>query len=97
MLGQDIPYERLPYLYSDLYDLGLEYNGYAADWDRVVLRGDRVRREFLALRFKDRPVLAAMNVNIWDHGDEIKAVVRGADSIDPDRLADPSVLLADLA
>jgi 3-phenylpropionate/trans-cinnamate dioxygenase ferredoxin reductase component len=97
MLGQDTPYTKLPYFYSDQYDLGMEYHGYAADWDRVVLRGDRSGREFLAFWLKDGAVLAAMNVNIWDAGDDIKALVRGGATVEADRLADPSVPLADLA
>jgi len=95
MLGQHTAYEKLPYFYSDQYDLGMEYNGYAADWDRVVLRGDKAGREFLAFWLKDGRVLAGMNANIWDQGDDIKALIRGAATIDPDRLADPSVPLAD--
>jgi 3-phenylpropionate/trans-cinnamate dioxygenase ferredoxin reductase component len=53
MLGQHTAYEKLPYFYSDQYDLGMEYNGYADDWDRVVVRGDRAEREFLAFWLKD--------------------------------------------
>jgi len=96
MLGQHTAYEKLPYFYSDQYDLGVEYNGYADDWDRVVVRGDRSGPEFLAFWLKDGRVLAGMNANIWDQGDDIKALIRSGASIDPDRLADPSVPLADL-
>jgi len=97
MLGQDTPYAKLPYFYSDQYDLGMEYNGHAADWDRVVLRGDLPGREFLAFWLKDGRVLAGMNANVWDAGDDIKALVRGGGPVDADALADPSVPLADLA
>ncbi|MBE3073833.1 MAG: FAD-dependent oxidoreductase [Actinobacteria bacterium] len=95
MLGQHTAYEKLPYFYSDQYDLGMEYHGYATDWDRVVLRGERAG-EFLAFWLKDGRVLAAMNANVWDQGDHIKALIRSGASVDPDRLADPSVPLADL-
>jgi 3-phenylpropionate/trans-cinnamate dioxygenase ferredoxin reductase subunit len=97
MLGQHTAYEMLPYFYSDQYDLGMEYNGYAYDWDQVVLRGDPATREFLAFWLKDGRVLAGMNANIWDQGDDIKALAGGGTVIDADRLADPSVPLADLA
>ncbi len=96
MLGQHTAYEKLPYFYSDQYDLGMEYNGYADDWDDVVVRGDTAGREFLAFWLKDGRVLAGMNANIWDQGDDIKALIRSGASVDPDRLADPSVPLADL-
>jgi 3-phenylpropionate/trans-cinnamate dioxygenase ferredoxin reductase subunit len=94
--GQGTAYTKLPYFYSDQYDLGMEYNGYAVDWNRVVVRGDTSRREFLAFWLKDGRVLAGMNANIWDQGDDIKALVGGGAIVDADRLADPSVPLADL-
>jgi len=97
MLGQETAFTKLPYFYSDQYDLGMEYNGYAADWDQVVLRGDTAGREFLAFWLKDGRVLAGMNANIWDQGDDIKALIRGGAPVDAGRLADPSVPLADLA
>jgi 3-phenylpropionate/trans-cinnamate dioxygenase ferredoxin reductase subunit len=97
MLDQDAAYTKLPYFYSDQYDLGMEYNGYATDWDRVVLRGDLAGREFLAFWLQGGQVLAGMNANIWDQGEAIKALVRGAATVEPDRLADPPFLLTDLA
>jgi 3-phenylpropionate/trans-cinnamate dioxygenase ferredoxin reductase component len=94
--GHLTEYAKLPYFYSDQYDFGMEYHGYAAEWDRIVVRGDPSRRQFLAFWVKDGAVLAGMNANIWDAGDDIKALVRGGATVDPDRLADPSVPLADL-
>jgi 3-phenylpropionate/trans-cinnamate dioxygenase ferredoxin reductase subunit len=96
MLGQHTAYEKLPYFYSDQYDLGMEYNGYADDWDRVVVRQGTSVLEFVAFWLREGRVLAGMNANIWDQGDDIKALVRSGASVDPDRLADPSVPLADL-
>jgi hypothetical protein len=40
MLGEPVVYDRLPYFFSDQYDVGMEYSGYATSWDQVVLRGD---------------------------------------------------------
>ena len=31
MLGQQVPYEKVPYFFSDQYDVGMEYSGYAPD------------------------------------------------------------------
>jgi 3-phenylpropionate/trans-cinnamate dioxygenase ferredoxin reductase subunit len=96
MLGQDTAYTRLPYFYSDQYDLGMEYNGYATDWDRVVLRGDPAGREFLAFWLRAGRVLAGMNANIWDQGDDIKSLIRSGAVVDAGALADPSTALADV-
>jgi 3-phenylpropionate/trans-cinnamate dioxygenase ferredoxin reductase subunit len=97
MLGQNTAYTKLPYFFSDQYDLGMEYNGYASDWDEVVVRGDPSGREFLAFWLKGGHVLAGMNANIWDQGDDIKALIRSGAIVDAERLEDPSVPLADLA
>ena len=41
-------YDRVPYFFSDQYDVGMEYAGFARTWDRVVFRGDPASREFIA-------------------------------------------------
>jgi len=96
MLGAGTAYSRVPYFYSDQYDFGMEYHGYATEWDRVVFRGDPASREFLAFWVADGRVLAGMNANIWDQSDAIKALVRSGARVDADRLADPSVDLGEL-
>ena len=66
MLGRREPFSRVPYFYSDQYDVGMEYSGHAPEWDEVVFRGDVEAREFIAFWVKDGRVAAGMNVNIWD-------------------------------
>ena len=58
MLGQDVRYDRLPYFFTDQYDLGMEYSGYVAPggYDRGgVPRRPRRRREFIAFWASGRP------------------------------------------
>lgn len=97
MLGKGVPYDRLPYFFSDQYDVGMEYSGHAAGWDRVVFRGDTASREFIAFWLRGDRVLAAMNVNIWDVTETLQALIRGRSAVDADRLADPDVPLGELA
>ena len=97
MLGADQPYDAIPYFFSDQYDIGMEYAGYATEWDEVVFRGDPQEREFIAFWVADGRVLAGMNVNVWDVTDDIQELVRSKARIDRDRLADPDVPLGDLA
>jgi 3-phenylpropionate/trans-cinnamate dioxygenase ferredoxin reductase component len=88
MLGQKAAYDKLPYFYSDQYDFGMEYRGWAPSFDRVVFRGDPTGGEFLAFWLKESTVLAAMNVNVWDQGEAIDALLRSRRPVDPSRLAD---------
>jgi 3-phenylpropionate/trans-cinnamate dioxygenase ferredoxin reductase subunit len=97
MLGQSVPYDRLPYFFSDQYDVGMEYSGLARGCDRVVLRGDPAEREFVAFwMFQDR-VMAGMNVNVWDVIDPIKQLIRHRVAVLDRELADPDVPLDQLA
>jgi 3-phenylpropionate/trans-cinnamate dioxygenase ferredoxin reductase subunit len=98
MRGQDVGYDRVPYFFTDQYDLGMEYTGYAepGSYDQVVFRGDVPGREFIAFWLADGRVLAGMNVNVWDVADDIERLVRSGERIDPARLADPAVPLAEL-
>ncbi|MFF0061648.1 NAD(P)/FAD-dependent oxidoreductase [Streptomyces sp. NPDC005279] len=98
MLGQDVSYDRIPYFFSDQYDLGMEYSGWAppGSYDQVVLRGDVGKRQFIAFWLKDGRVLAGMNVNVWDVTDPIQQLVRSGTPVDPEALGDPSVPLTSL-
>jgi 3-phenylpropionate/trans-cinnamate dioxygenase ferredoxin reductase component len=91
MLGQAEPFERLPYFFSDQYDVGMEYSGFARDWDRVVFRGDPASREFIAFWISEDLVVAGMNVNVWDVNDPIRRLISERVTVDDRRLADPDV------
>ncbi|MCF8610871.1 FAD-dependent oxidoreductase [Gordonia sp. HY285] len=93
MLGGTQVYDRLPYFFTDQYDLGMEYRGYASGENAVVVRGDTATREFLAFWLADGAVGAGMNVNIWDQGDAIAELIASGRTVDVDRLADPNVPL----
>jgi 3-phenylpropionate/trans-cinnamate dioxygenase ferredoxin reductase component len=97
MLGQSVAYERLPYFFSDQYDVGMEYTGFARSWDRVVFRGDPATREFIAFWLVEDRVVAGMNVNVWDVTDPIKQLISRRVAVDDQRLADPDVPLDELA
>jgi 3-phenylpropionate/trans-cinnamate dioxygenase ferredoxin reductase component len=95
MLGREAAYDRLPFLFTDQYDLGMEYAGYAepGDYDRVVFRGDIRKREFLAFWLSGELLLAGMNVNIWDVSEQIQRLISAGEPVDPQRLADQAVPL----
>jgi 3-phenylpropionate/trans-cinnamate dioxygenase ferredoxin reductase subunit len=97
MLGANEPYARTPYFYSDQFDLGMEYRGYAPEWGKVAIRGDVAGREFHAFWVADGRVIAAMNANLWDDGAELLRLVESEQRVDLERLADPTVPLAEAA
>ncbi|WP_026343259.1 NAD(P)/FAD-dependent oxidoreductase [Nocardia sp. BMG111209] len=96
MLGRPAVYDRLPYFFTDQYDLGMEYSGYVAPGQdaSIVIRGDAGRREFVAFWLDSgNRILAGMNVNIWDVTDRIRELIVTGRPADPQRLADPDVEL----
>jgi 3-phenylpropionate/trans-cinnamate dioxygenase ferredoxin reductase subunit len=96
MLGQDATYDRLPYFFTDQYELGMEYTGYADPEDtnlEVVVRGRAAAGEFIAFWMRHGRVLAAMNVNVWEVGDPIRELIRSGERVDATRLADPAIPL----
>ncbi len=98
MLGQKVSYDRLPYFFTDQYDFGMEYVGWAdAANSDLVIRGDLEALQFQAFWLVDEVVEAAMHANQWDEGaDPLKAVVALQRKVDTDKLADPSFPLTDL-
>jgi 3-phenylpropionate/trans-cinnamate dioxygenase ferredoxin reductase subunit len=98
MLGASVAYDRLPYFYTDQYNLGMEYTGHApvCGYDTVVVRGDLAKREFIAFWTAAGRVVAGMNVNVWDVTADIENLIRGRTPVDLARLADPDVTLHDL-
>jgi 3-phenylpropionate/trans-cinnamate dioxygenase ferredoxin reductase subunit len=96
MLGQEVSYAEIPYFFSDQYDTGMEYSGYATDWDAVVFRGDVDAREFIAFWLKDDRVVAGMNLNVWDVSDPIRELIRSRRPVSRRDLADPDLPLSRL-
>jgi len=98
MMGGATAYDHVPYFFSDQYDMGMEYRGYveAGHYDQVVFRGDVSKGEYIAFWLRQDRALAGMNVNIWDQGDAITALVRSGRRVDAALLADPLVSLEDL-
>ncbi|GAA3181725.1 FAD-dependent oxidoreductase [Blastococcus jejuensis] len=97
MLGQAVSYDRVPYFFTDQYDLGMEYSGLGGPDDAVVCRGDVGAREFIAFWLSEGRVVAGMNVNVWDVTDPIQALIRSGAQVPVERLTDPAVPLEDLA
>jgi 3-phenylpropionate/trans-cinnamate dioxygenase ferredoxin reductase subunit len=96
MLGAGAVYDRLPYFFTDQYDLGMEYVGHvgADGYDELVVRGD-LSGAFTAFWVRDARVRAAMHANDWDATEGMRAIVT-AGEVDLRALRDPAVPLGAL-
>jgi len=74
MLGQPVSYDRVPYFFTDQYDLGMEAAGVPepGGYDQVVYRGSRSRWNSSRFWLQEGRVVAGMNVNVWDVNDNIR-------------------------
>jgi len=99
MLGEESPYDVVPYFFSDLADwASLEYVGPAQDWDEEIWRGDKDSGEFLVIYLKDGKVAGALSVErSEDLGEARRLLAEGVDvSGSKDTLADPEAELSKL-
>ena len=75
MLGKPATYDKLPYFFSDQYDAGMEYRGLAIGADAFEIEGDAEAYEFVAYWRREGRTIAAMNVNVWDVGDQLEEAI----------------------
>jgi 3-phenylpropionate/trans-cinnamate dioxygenase ferredoxin reductase subunit len=97
MLGQDVVHDRVPYFFTDQYELGMEYSGLSRPDAPVVCRGNPEEGPFIAFWLgADGRVEAGMNVDVWDVTEPIQALIRSGRPVPADQLADPAVPLEEL-
>jgi 3-phenylpropionate/trans-cinnamate dioxygenase ferredoxin reductase subunit len=95
MLGKSTVHDKIPWFWSDQYDLKLLIVGLSHGYDRCVLRGDPATRSFSACYLRGRELLALDAINSpKDYMAERKLIAERA-VLDPQRLADPAVALKD--
>lgn len=63
MLGRELPFEGVPFFWTQQFDLTLRYVGHAASWDEIVYQGDVSSHDFLAFYVKANRVLAVAGMN----------------------------------
>jgi 3-phenylpropionate/trans-cinnamate dioxygenase ferredoxin reductase subunit len=91
-------WNKPPYFWSDQYDVGLEYRGWADPSSaRLVLREAGADDPWFAFWLDDAGrVAAALHVNGWDDADTVKDLVLRRAAVAPLRLADGAVPLTDV-
>jgi 3-phenylpropionate/trans-cinnamate dioxygenase ferredoxin reductase component len=97
LLGHREAYERLPYFYSDQFELGMEFVGRAAEADEVLIRDEQDSAGFVALWLRRGAVVAGLHGNVWDAKPAIDRLVDSEALIDPVNFRDPSVPVGELA
>jgi len=96
IVGGDTPYTKLPYFWSDQYDVNLEYRGHASGEDRAVWRGDREGLSFSVFYLRDGLVDAVLSMNDSKTNELGGKLIEGRRPVSVLALGDPAVDLAGL-
>ncbi|HEV2217735.1 MAG TPA: FAD-dependent oxidoreductase [Candidatus Dormibacteraeota bacterium] len=94
--GSDIPYAKVPYFWSDQYDVSLEYRGNASGEDQAVWRGDRDGLRFSVFYLRDGVVCAVLSMNDKEGGEAGSRLIESRQKVDQKALGDSKVDLAEL-
>jgi len=97
MLGREEAFDDVPWFWSDQYDADLQYAGFAAEWDEVVVRGSLEERKFAAFYVKDGRVDATVAMSRWRDARAAETLIHERSAVDPALLRDDDVDLRGLA
>ena len=97
MLGLQSVHDKVPWFWSDQYDLKLIIIGVSQGYDTVVMRGDPAAHAFCACYLRDGELIAVDSVNSPKDQMAARKLVAARARPSPDRLADPAVPLKDTA
>jgi 3-phenylpropionate/trans-cinnamate dioxygenase ferredoxin reductase subunit len=90
------PYTKLPYFWSDQYDVSLEYRGHASGDDQAVWRGDREGLKFSVFYFHDGRLAGVLSMNDKETNEVGGKLIESRRPVDKAALADPSADLMEL-
>jgi 3-phenylpropionate/trans-cinnamate dioxygenase ferredoxin reductase component len=97
MVGKAVVHDKIPWFWSDQFDLKLMIVGLNFDYDQALLRGDPATRAFCCCYLRNGELLAIDCVNNPRDYMAAKRLIAERTVFDPDRLADASVPLKDAA
>ena len=95
LLGAATPHDKLPWFWSDQFDLKLVIVGVAHGYDSVILRGSAATRSFSACYLRGGELIAIDTVNQPKDQMAARKLIAAHARPDPDKLADAAIALKD--
>jgi 3-phenylpropionate/trans-cinnamate dioxygenase ferredoxin reductase subunit len=96
MLGGAKPYDAVHWFWSDQYDVNLQYAGFHQRWDKVVMRGNPDRRDFIAFYVSGGCIDAVVALNRGKDVRRAMPLIKARTAVDPRQLADEGMDLRSL-
>jgi 3-phenylpropionate/trans-cinnamate dioxygenase ferredoxin reductase subunit len=97
MMGAGVAFDDPHWFWSDQYDYNLQYVGFAAEWDELIVRGNLEERNFVGFYVKAGVVQAAVGINRGRDVRRAAGLIKAQKPIDPASLRDEDVDLKKLA
>jgi 3-phenylpropionate/trans-cinnamate dioxygenase ferredoxin reductase subunit len=91
MLGEGVAYDEPHWFWSDQYDAEIQYGGFAATWDALLVRGSIEERSFLAFYVDAGIVRGVVGMNRGSDVRRCLPLVKAARPVDPEDLLDEDV------
>jgi len=95
MLGLATVHDKVPWFWSDQFDLKMVIVGLAAGHDQVVVRGDPASRAFSVCYLKRGELIAVESVNHIKDQMAARKLIPARARPDPAKLANDSIALKD--
>jgi 3-phenylpropionate/trans-cinnamate dioxygenase ferredoxin reductase subunit len=96
LAGEEVPYDAVPWFWSNQYDLKLQTVGLSTGYDATVLRGDPATRSFSVVYLRGGRVIALDCVNATRDYVQGRAMVVARAVVAPALLADTGVPLKEM-
>ena len=90
------PYTKVPYFWSDQYDVSLEYRGHASGESRAIWRGDREGQTFSVFYFTNGLIDAVLSMNDKKTNELGGKLIESRRPVDESALADSGTDLSGL-
>ena len=97
MVGRGQSYDEVHWFWSDQFDANIQYAGFHAAWDTIVVRGSLPSRKFLAFYLAAGRVESVVAINQGRDLRRTLPIIKARVAVDPTRLEDPNVDLRTLA
>jgi 3-phenylpropionate/trans-cinnamate dioxygenase ferredoxin reductase subunit len=94
-VGREVVHDKVPWFWSDQFDLKLLIVGLAHGFDRAILRGDPATRSFSVVYFRDGELIALDAVNNPKDYMAARKLISERARIDPAKVANPAIALKD--
>ena len=88
LAGRPVPYQKVPWFWSDQGDLKLQIAGITIGHDTSVLRGDPAARNFSVFCFRGRRLIGVESVNRTADHVVARRVLAGDPALSPEQAAD---------